>query len=66
MLYLPYPPVIEEFIAEQQLNAALTIDRFHVAQHYHEGFDKLRQQELKRLKQEWGAEKYQEIGQGMM
>ncbi len=32
--------------------AAIVIDRFHVAQHYREGVDGLRKQELKRLRQE--------------
>lgn len=43
----------------------MVIDRFHVAKNYREDFDKLRKQELCRLKKELLAATYQETGHGM-
>jgi len=40
-----------EAVREELQDARLVIDRFHVAEHYHAAADKLRKQELKRLKQ---------------
>jgi transposase len=39
-------------VREMLPHARIVIDRFHVAQHYRDGADTLRKQELKRLKQE--------------
>lgn len=62
-----YLTAIAEFIQKHQLaNAAIVIDRFHVAQHYREGFDQLRKQETRRLKQELPAETYQADFQGAL
>lgn len=49
----------EAYVAAVQAvlpHAAIVIDRFHVAQHYREGADGLRKQELKRLRQELSKE----------
>lgn len=39
----------------------IVVDRFHVAQNYRDGVDKLRKQERKRLKKELSDEDYEEI-----
>ena len=39
-------------VADVLPNAAIVIDRFHVAQHYREAVDQLRKQEVRRLKKE--------------
>ena len=39
----------------------VVVDRFHVAKRYRQGVDKLRQQELKRLKQELPAADYKQF-----
>jgi transposase len=39
----------------------IVIDRFHVAKLYRSGLDKLRKQELKRLKQELSEEDYRQL-----
>ena len=39
----------------------VVVDRFHVAQHYHDGVDRLRQQELKRLQQELPDVEYEPL-----
>ena len=41
--------------------AAIVIDRFHVAQHYRDGVDSLRKQELKRLRQELPEEEAKQL-----
>jgi transposase len=43
----------------------IVIDRFHVAKLYRKGLDRLRKQELQRLKQELSAEEYKQL-QGVM
>jgi len=43
----------------------IVIDRFHVAKLYHKGLDRLRKQELQRLKQELSEEEYKQL-QGVM
>lgn len=48
-----------------EVKANVVIDRFHVAKNYREGFDKLRKQELRRLKKELPAATYKEVGHGM-
>ena len=47
-----YVNALTEFIVKYELKAAISIDRFHVATHYRDGFDTLRKQEMKRLKKE--------------
>ena len=37
------------------------VDRFHVAHHYHDGVDRLRKQELKRLQQELPGTEYEPL-----
>lgn len=47
-----YVTAVDEFIADHdEVTAQSVVDRFHVAQHYRDGFDSLRQKELQRLKQ---------------
>lgn len=41
--------------------ASIVADRFHVAEHYHQAADRMRKQELKRLKRELPAESYQDL-----
>lgn len=61
-----YLGAIREFIAAHpEVQAHLVIDRFHVAKNYREGFDTLRKQELRRLKQTLPEETYKEIAQGI-
>jgi transposase len=50
-----------EAVREELPKADIVIDRFHVTQHYSKAADKLRQQELKRLKQELPKEEYQQL-----
>lgn len=61
-----YLGAIRDFIAAHpEVQAHLVIDRFHVAKNYREGFDTLRKQELRRLKQKLPEETYKEIAQGI-
>jgi transposase len=48
-----------EAVREELPAAQIVVDRFHVAEHYHQAADELRKQELKRLKQELPPEAYQ-------
>jgi len=48
-----------EAVREELPSARIVVDRFHVARHYHQAADGLRQQELRRLKQELPPEEYQ-------
>lgn len=50
-----------EAVRAELPKADIVIDRFHVTRHYHKAADKLRQQEVKRLKQELPAEEYQQL-----
>jgi len=50
-----------EAVREELPKADLVIDRFHVTQHYSKAADQLRQQELKRLKQELPQEEYPQL-----
>jgi transposase len=50
-----------EAVREELPKANIVIDRFHVTQHYSKAADKLRQQELKRLKQKLPKEEYQQL-----
>ena len=53
--------VRESLLADPDCHAELVIDRFHVAQHYHQAVDALRKEELKRLQRELPAAEYQEL-----
>lgn len=57
--------VYEVFRPEDGYSVEVVIDRFHVAEQYHESTDHLRKSELKRLKRDLSAEAYQQI-QGAM
>lgn len=62
-----YLNAIEEYIAaHDDIVARLVIDRFHVAQHYHDDFDALRKRELRRLKKELPEETYQQDCKGTL
>ena len=50
-----------EAVRKELPKANIVIDRFHVTQHYSKAADKLRQQEIKRLKQELPKEEYQQL-----
>jgi len=50
-----------EAVREELPKADIVTDRFHVTQHYTKAADKLRQQELKRLKQELTEDEYQQL-----
>jgi len=47
-----------EAIRQELPTACIVVDRFHVAGHYHQAADRLRQQELKRLKKALPPETY--------
>lgn len=62
-----YLQAIAAFIARHDLAKTVTVvDRFHVAQHYRDDFDQLRQQEMRRLKKELPPERYQTDFQGAL
>jgi len=48
-----------EAVREELPAARIVVDRFHVTRYYHQAADRLRQQELRRLKQELPPEEYQ-------
>src|SRR5512143_789591 len=48
-------------VAEALPSVTVVVDRFHVAQHYHDGVDRLRKQELKRLQQELPEAEYEPL-----
>ena len=50
-----------EAVREELPKADIVTDRIHVTQHYTKAADKLRQQEVKRLKQELLEEEYQQL-----
>ena len=55
-----YVTAVDEFITQHDdVTAQLVVDRFHVAQHYRDGFDSLRKKELQRLKQSLPQETYE-------
>jgi transposase len=61
-----YLGAIADFLtAHPAVKANVVIDRFHVAQNYRDDFDKLRLQELRRLRRELPEATYQEVGHGM-
>jgi transposase len=53
-MYAGYTEAVQEVLP----HARLVIDRFHVAETYREGLDRLRKTELRRLKQELSKENY--------
>jgi transposase len=48
-------------VSEALPGVTVVVDRFHVAQHYHDGVDRLRKQELKRLQQELPEAEYEPL-----
>ena len=61
-----YLSAIAEYIeANPEVEARIVIDRFHVAQNYRAGFDKLRKQEWRRLRKELSEDTYEEVVRGM-
>jgi transposase len=50
-----------EAVREEVSTARMVIDRFHVAEKYRDAADKLRKQELKRLKKELSEEEYKTL-----
>jgi len=50
-----------EAVREELKTAQIVIDRFHVAEKYHDAADKFRKQELKRLKTELSEEEYKRL-----
>ena len=48
-------------VQEQLPNAKIVVDRFHVAQAYHDCADTVRKQELRRLKKELSESEYEQI-----
>lgn len=61
-----YLGAIADFLtAHPEIEAKMVIDRFHVARNYRADFDKLRKQELRRLRQELPEATYKEVCHGM-
>jgi len=61
-----YLGAIADFLtAHPAVKANVVIDRFHVARSYRDDFDKLRMQELRRLRRELPEATYQEVSHGM-
>lgn len=61
-----YLGAIADFLAAHPaVKANVVIDRFHVARNYRDDFDKLRQQELRRLRQELPEATYKEVCHGL-
>jgi len=61
-----YLGAIADFLAAHpEIEANVVIDRFHVARNYRADFDKLRKQELRRLRQELPEATYREVCHGM-
>ncbi len=62
-----YLNALDEFINRYETKSAkISVDRFHVAQHYRAGFDDLRKQEMKRLKKALPDAVYQRDCQGTL
>ena len=62
-----YLNAVEEYITEHDdVTARLVVDRFHVAQQYRDGFDDLRKQETKRLKEELPPDVYAQDVKGTL
>ena len=61
-----YLGAIADFLAAHPgIKAKIVIDRFHVAKNYRDDFDKLRKQELRRLRQELPEATYKEVCHGL-
>jgi len=61
-----YLGAMADFLAAHpEIEAKVVIDRFHVAQNYRADFDKLRKQELRRLRQELPEATYKAVCHGM-
>lgn len=61
-----YLGAVADFLtAHPEVEAKVVIDRFHVAQNYRADFDKLRKQELRRLRQELPEATYKAVCHGM-
>jgi transposase len=61
-----YLGAIADFLAaHSDVEAKVVIDRFHVARNYRNDFDKLRKQELRRLRQELPEATYKEVCHGL-
>ncbi len=61
-----YLGAIADFLtAHPEVEAKIVVDRFHVAQNYRAAFDKLRKQELRRLRQELPKATYKAVCHGM-
>ena len=62
-----YLQAADDFVQEHDdVKGEIVVDGFHVAQNYRGGFDSLRKQEFKRLKQELSAEGYDQDCKGML
>lgn len=61
-----YVNALSEYIAKYELKAVVSVDRFHVAKHYRDGFDDLRKKELKRLKKELSEDVYERDCKGTL
>ena len=62
-----YLQAADDFVQEHDdVEGEIVVDRFHVAQNYRGGFDSLRKQEFKRLKQELSDEAYDQDCKGML
>jgi len=65
-MWAGYLGAIADFLtAHPEIEAKVVIDRFHVAQNYRADFDKLRKQELRRLRQALPEATYKEVCHGM-
>ena len=61
-----YVNALTDFIVKYDMKAVISIDRFHVATHYRDGFDTLRKQEMKRLKKELPEDVYERDCKGTL
>jgi transposase len=62
-----YLQAAADFVEQHdEVESEIVVDRFHVAQNYRKGFDSLRKQEFKRLKQELSEDCYQQDCKGML
>lgn len=61
-----YINALTDYIAKYELKAEISIDRFHVATHYRDGFDTLRKDEIRRLKKELPEDVYRRDFKGAL
>ena len=61
-----YINALTDHIAKYELKAEISIDRFHVATHYRDGFDTLRKDEIRRLKKELPEDVYRRDFKGVL